>query len=42
MTGEWAAEAVEPDVWEVCRELSPAGSVFRVLAEYRGEVFPAS
>ncbi|MEU0256202.1 transposase, partial [Streptomyces sp. NPDC006184] len=39
--GEWVGETVGPDVWETCRELIPAGSVFAFLAEYRGELFPA-
>ncbi|MBC2875200.1 MULTISPECIES: IS1182 family transposase [Streptomyces] len=39
--GEWAGETVGPDVWEVCRELIPAGSVFAFLAEHRGALFPA-
>jgi hypothetical protein len=39
--GEWAGETVGPDVWETCRELSPAGSVFAFLAEHRGALFPA-
>jgi transposase len=32
---------VGPDVWESCRELIPAGSVFAFLAEHRGALFPA-
>ncbi|WP_326581508.1 IS1182 family transposase [Actinacidiphila glaucinigra] len=39
--GEWAGESVGPDVWETCRELIPAGSVFAFLAEHRGALFPA-
>ena len=39
--GEWAGETVGPDVWETCRELIPAGSVFAFLAEHRGALFPA-
>lgn len=39
--GEWAGETVGPDVWETCRELIPAGSVFAFLAEHRGVLFPA-
>jgi transposase len=39
--GEWVGEMVGPDVWETCRELIPAGSVFAFLAEHRGELFPA-
>ncbi|WP_432040734.1 transposase, partial [Streptomyces cucumeris] len=38
--GEWAGETVGPDVWETCRELIPAGSVFAFLAEHRGVLFP--
>ena len=30
-----------PDVWETCRELIPAGSVFAFLAEHREALFPA-
>ncbi|MFF9352359.1 IS1182 family transposase [Streptomyces sp. NPDC014734] len=41
VTGEWAGETVGPDVWETCRELIPAGSVFAFLAEHRGALFPA-
>ncbi|MFF3113940.1 transposase, partial [Kitasatospora sp. NPDC057904] len=40
--GEWAGETVGPDVWETCRELIPAGSVFAFLAEHRGRLFPAA
>ncbi|MFG2914432.1 IS1182 family transposase [Kitasatospora sp. NPDC048298] len=39
--GEWVGETVGPDVWETCRELIPAGSVFAFLAEHRGRLFPA-
>ncbi|MEU3603839.1 IS1182 family transposase [Streptomyces sp. NPDC006798] len=39
--GEWAGETVGPDVWETCRELIPAGSLFAFLAEHRGALFPA-
>jgi transposase len=39
--GEWAGETVGPDVWETCRELIPARSVFAFLAEHRGALFPA-
>ncbi|MER6149378.1 transposase [Streptomyces hirsutus] len=39
--GEWAGETVGPDVWETCRELIPAGSVFAFLAEHRGALFEA-
>ncbi|MGW2111415.1 IS1182 family transposase [Streptomyces sp. NPDC001948] len=38
--GEWAGETVGPDVWETCRDLIPAGSVFAFLAEHRGALFP--
>ncbi|MEU6381846.1 zinc-binding dehydrogenase [Streptomyces sp. NPDC046909] len=41
MQGEWAGEMVGPDVWETCRELIPAGSVFAFLAEHREALFPA-
>jgi hypothetical protein len=41
MQGEWAGELVGPDVWETCRELIPAGSVFAFLAEHREALFPA-
>ncbi|MEV7187813.1 IS1182 family transposase [Kitasatospora sp. NPDC093102] len=40
--GEWAGELVGPDVWETCRELIPAGSVFAFLAEHREVLFPGS
>jgi IS5 family transposase len=40
MQGEWAGELVGPDVWETCRELIPAGSVFAFLAEHREVLFP--
>ncbi len=40
MQGEWAGEPVGPDVWETCRELIPAGSVFAFLAEHREVLFP--
>jgi transposase len=39
--GEWAGETVGPDVWQTCRELIPAGSVFAFLAEHREALFPA-
>ena len=39
--GEWGGQTVGPDVWETCRDLIPAGSVFAFLAEHRGELFPA-
>jgi IS5 family transposase len=41
MQGEWAGELVGPDVWETCRELIPAGSVFAFLAGHREVLFPA-
>ncbi|WP_207929329.1 hypothetical protein [Actinomadura sp. 6K520] len=41
MMGEWAGETVGPDVWETCRELIPAGSVFAFLAEHHGVLFGA-
>ncbi|WP_442813522.1 transposase [Streptomyces sp. NBC_01754] len=40
MQGESAGESVGPDVWETCRELIPAGSVFAFLAEHREVLFP--
>ncbi|MCX4966174.1 IS1182 family transposase [Streptomyces sp. NBC_00654] len=40
MQGEWAGDTVGPDVWETCRELIPAGSVFAFLAEHREVLFP--
>ncbi|WP_157519319.1 transposase [Herbidospora mongoliensis] len=39
--GEWAAGLVGPDVWQTCRELIPAGSVFAFLAEHRQALFAA-
>src|SRR5215468_9266053 len=39
--GEWAGETVGPDVWETCRELIPAGSVFAFLAEHRERLLPS-
>jgi IS5 family transposase len=41
MQGERAESLAGPDVWETCRELIPAGSVFAFLAEYREALFPA-
>ena len=41
MQGERAGEPVGPDVWETCRELIPAGSVFAFLAAHREALFPA-
>src|SRR3954451_13538170 len=42
MQGEWTGELVGADVWETCRELIPAGSVFAFLAEHREALFPPS
>jgi hypothetical protein len=41
MQGERAGEPAGPDVWEMCRELIPAGSVFAFLAGHREGLFPA-
>lgn len=41
MQGERAGQPVGPDVWETCRELIPAGSVFAFLAGHREALFPA-
>ena len=41
MQGERPGELAGPDVWETCRDLIPAGSVFAFLAEYRNGLFPA-
>src|SRR4029453_5285976 len=41
MQGERAGEPAGPDVWEMCRELIPAGSGFAFLGVPRGGVFPA-
>jgi hypothetical protein len=41
MQGEWSGDLAGPDVWETCRELIPAGSVFAFLAEHREALFPA-
>jgi hypothetical protein len=41
MQGERAREPCGPDVWQTCRELIPAGSVFAFLAEHREALFPA-
>jgi IS5 family transposase len=41
MQGERAGVPAGPDVWETCRELIPAGSVFAFLAEHREALFPA-
>jgi IS5 family transposase len=41
MQGERPGELAGPDVWETCRDLIPAGSVFAFLAEHRDALFPA-
>jgi IS5 family transposase len=41
MQGERPGELAGPDVWQTCRELIPAGSVFAFLAEHREALFPA-
>ena len=41
MQGERSGELAGPDVWETCRELIPAGSVFAFLAGHREALFPA-
>jgi Transposase DDE domain/Transposase domain (DUF772) len=41
MQGERAGVPAGPDVWEMCRELVPVGSVFAFLAEHREALFPA-
>ena len=41
MQGERSGELAGPDVWQTCRELIPAGSVFAFLAEHRDGLFPA-
>jgi len=41
MQGGQPGEPAGPDVWETCRELIPAGSVFAFLAEHRDGLFPA-
>ena len=41
MQGERRRELAGPDVWETCRELIPAGSVFAFLAGHRDALFPA-
>jgi transposase len=41
MQGNRAGEPAGLDVWETCRELIPAGSVFAFLAEHREALFPA-
>ena len=40
MQGERAGEPAGLDVWQTCRELIPAGSVFAFLAEHREALFP--
>ncbi|WP_433431363.1 IS1182 family transposase [Nonomuraea sp. CA-141351] len=40
MQGKAAGAPVGPDVWQTCRELIPAGSVFAFLAEHRQALFP--
>ncbi|NRQ35101.1 transposase, partial [Nonomuraea sp. NN258] len=40
MQGRAAGEPVGPDVWQICRELIPQGSVFAFLAEHRQALFP--
>jgi hypothetical protein len=40
MQGERPGELAGPDVWETCRELIPAGSVFAFLAGHRDALFP--
>jgi IS5 family transposase len=42
MQGERSRELAGPDVWQTCRELIPAGSVFAFLAEHREALFPAA
>src|SRR2546430_6561200 len=42
MQGERAGEPAGPEVWETCRELIPAGSVFAFLAGHREALFPAA
>jgi IS5 family transposase len=42
MQGTRVVGSAGPDVWETCRELIPAGSVFAFLAEHREAVFPAA
>ena len=41
MQGKRAGKPAGPDVWETCRDLIPAGSVFAFLAEHREALFPA-
>jgi len=41
MQGEGLREPAGPDVWQMCRELIPPGSVFAFLAEHRQALFPA-
>ncbi|MFF1374766.1 IS1182 family transposase [Streptomyces sp. NPDC058308] len=40
MMGRPPEKPVGPDVWSVCRELIPAGSVFAFLAEHHEVLFP--
>ncbi|MFI7129188.1 transposase [Nonomuraea sp. NPDC050153] len=40
MMGHRPERPVGPDVWDTCRELIPAGSVYTFLAEHRDELFP--
>ncbi len=41
MQGERPGDLAGADVWQTCRELIPAGSVFAFLAEHRDGLFPA-
>jgi hypothetical protein len=41
MQGDRSGELAGPDVWQACRDLIPAGSVFAFLAEHRDGLFPA-
>lgn len=41
MQGVRPGDLAGPDVWETCRELIPAGSVFAFLAGHRDGLFPA-
>jgi IS5 family transposase len=42
MQGHWTGQPVGPDVWAICRDLIPSGSVFAFLAEHRDALFPAA
>ncbi|KAA2246231.1 transposase, partial [Solihabitans fulvus] len=42
MQGHPPTRPVGPDVWQTCRELIPAGSVFAFLAQHRDTLLPAS